>query len=97
MFKNIFRLQPGHILVVDEAGVRTRKYWDIDYSDLAAAFAGVFARTVPELLEESVRLRLIAEVSARRLSERRARFQRHPGHDEQDRRRRPGEDLQRRL
>jgi asparagine synthase (glutamine-hydrolysing) len=62
MFKNIFRLQPGHILVMDESGVRTKKYWDIDYSDHERHSAKYVLDTFGELLEESVRLRLIAEV-----------------------------------
>src|SRR5580658_8963766 len=37
MFKGIFRLQPGHTLVVDNAGVQMRQYWDIDYSARTSA------------------------------------------------------------
>jgi asparagine synthase (glutamine-hydrolysing) len=62
MFKNIFRLQPGHILVVDERGVRTRKYWDIDYAEAEPRSPEYLLAKFRELLEESVRLRLMAEV-----------------------------------
>ena len=62
MFKNIFRLQPGHVLVMDEAGVRTRKYWDINYSAPRPHSAQDSLERFSELLEESVRMRLIAEV-----------------------------------
>ncbi len=62
MFKNIFRLQPGHLLVMDEAGVRTRKYWDINYSAPGAQAPQDSLEQFDELLEESVRMRLIAEV-----------------------------------
>jgi asparagine synthase (glutamine-hydrolysing) len=62
IFKNIFRLQPGHTLVVDGAGVHIRKYWDIDYSARTEAPARKIAESFVELLEESVRLRLISEV-----------------------------------
>jgi asparagine synthase (glutamine-hydrolysing) len=66
MFKDIFRLQPGHTLVVDlhqgAAGVHIRQYWDIDYSARASASPRQIAAGFEELLDESVRLRLISEV-----------------------------------
>src|SRR5579864_1323274 len=62
MFKNIFRLQPGHVLVMDEAGVRINKYWDINYSDPGAQSPPDSLERFDELLEESVRMRLVAEV-----------------------------------
>jgi asparagine synthase (glutamine-hydrolysing) len=63
MFKDIFKLQPGHWMSVDPSGIRIEKYWDLDYGtrnssrpdrDLVEQFQ--------HLLEESVRLRLISEV-----------------------------------
>jgi asparagine synthase (glutamine-hydrolysing) len=62
MFKDIFRLQPGHTLVVDDAGVHVRKYWDINYSAPTTASPSQIAEEFQELVEESVRLRLISEV-----------------------------------
>ena len=62
MFKGIFRLQPGHTLVVDNAGVHIRKYWDLDYDARTSASPGQIAEAFEELLDESVRLRLISEV-----------------------------------
>jgi asparagine synthase (glutamine-hydrolysing) len=62
MFKNIFRLQPGHILVADETGVRTKKYWDIDYQETEPRSPEQILSSFNDLLEESVRLRLMAEV-----------------------------------
>jgi asparagine synthase (glutamine-hydrolysing) len=62
MFKNIFRLQPGHILVADDNGVRTTKYWDIEYPDPEPRSPEYLLERFRELLEESVRMRLVAEV-----------------------------------
>ena len=62
MFKNIFRLQPGHILVADDKGVRTTKYWDIEYSDPEPRSEAYLLDRFHELLEESVRMRLLSEV-----------------------------------
>jgi asparagine synthase (glutamine-hydrolysing) len=60
IFKDIFKLQPGHWMTVDGSGIRTAKYWDIRYEnvDEGPHLIEEFER----LLEESVRLRLIAEV-----------------------------------
>jgi asparagine synthase (glutamine-hydrolysing) len=62
MFKNIFRLQPGHILVADDNGVRTTKYWDIEYPDPEPRSPEYLLGRFRELLDESVRLRLLSEV-----------------------------------
>lgn len=61
-FRNIFRLQPGHLLVADEHGLQDREYWDIAYQDPAPASDRALLDQFRDLLEESVRLRLIAEV-----------------------------------
>ena len=62
MFKGIRRLQPGHTLVANDAGVHIRKYWDIDYSEQTPASPQQIVSRFEELLDESVRLRLISEV-----------------------------------
>lgn len=62
MFQNIFRLQPGHVLVAGEGGVRTTKYWDIGYPDPEPRAPEYLLERFRELLEESVRLRLLSEV-----------------------------------
>ena len=61
IFKNIFKLQPGHLMTVEDGGVRTRKYWDITYSENRLSEAACLEK-FEALLQESVRLRLIAEV-----------------------------------
>jgi len=61
IFKNIFKLQPGHLMTVDESGVHTRKYWEIDYTETSLPEEACTERFA-ELFEESVRLRLISEV-----------------------------------
>ena len=64
MFKNIFKLQPGHWMTVDENGTRIGKYWDLEYKSPGESSRSE-ADLIEEfrhLLEESVRLRLIAEV-----------------------------------
>jgi asparagine synthase (glutamine-hydrolysing) len=62
MFKNVFRLQPGHTLVVDGTGVRIRKYWDIHYPDDKTDSQEAMVERFRSLLDESVRLHLASEV-----------------------------------
>jgi len=62
MFKNIFKLQPGHWLTVDERGTRIGKYWDIQYAETLPRSDSECIEEFARLFEESVRLRLIAEV-----------------------------------
>jgi asparagine synthase (glutamine-hydrolysing) len=61
MFRNILKLQPGHSMVVDSSGVHVRKYWDIRYTESELSEAEYVER-FKELFEQSVRLRLIADV-----------------------------------
>jgi asparagine synthase (glutamine-hydrolysing) len=63
MFKGIYRLLPGHRLVYENGRIEITQYWDVpagphESSGSAAEQIGRFR----ELLEESVRLRLMADV-----------------------------------
>ena len=57
MFRNIFRLQPGHTLVVENGQIQVSQYWDVRYGEPQRS-----PEEFAHLLEESVRLRLIADV-----------------------------------
>jgi len=61
MFKNIFKLQPGHWMTVDETGIKMGNYWDLQYNSVPDGRRDAIEE-FRQLLEESVRLRLIAEV-----------------------------------
>src|SRR5262245_48839640 len=61
MFRNIFKLQPGCWMSVDLGGVRTGSYWDLKYEPALRSDEEHIER-FRQLLEESVRLRLIADV-----------------------------------
>ncbi|MEO8074809.1 MAG: asparagine synthase (glutamine-hydrolyzing) [Acidobacteriota bacterium] len=69
LFKGIHRLQPGHTLVLEDGRVSIRAYWDIPVGqpaegadDLARMSDADLVRRFRELLEESVRIRLMADV-----------------------------------
>jgi asparagine synthase (glutamine-hydrolysing) len=62
IFKNIFKLQPAHLLILDETGLHTRRYWDVDYSEATRLSDAACLEKFEALFEESIRLRLISEV-----------------------------------
>ncbi|HUP25828.1 MAG TPA: asparagine synthase (glutamine-hydrolyzing), partial [Thermoanaerobaculia bacterium] len=67
MFRGISKLQPGHLLVCDEAGIRLRQYWDVPCPEkraepLTRAETLEARDKLAAVLEESVRLRLVADV-----------------------------------
>ncbi|HEX6201251.1 MAG TPA: asparagine synthase (glutamine-hydrolyzing) [Thermoanaerobaculia bacterium] len=62
LFRGIRKLQPGHLLVADEGGVRLSRYWELPEEDPSPAAAEAARERFTEIFEESVRLRLIAEV-----------------------------------
>ncbi len=66
LFKNVQQLKPGHFLLARGGDVQISKYWDLDYrtEDQTRAFSSEAEATAAfkDLFEESVRLRLQADV-----------------------------------
>ena len=66
LFEGIYRLMPGHTLVFQDGEVRIRQYWDIPVAQPAEDLTGLRDADLVErfraLLEESVRIRLMADV-----------------------------------
>jgi asparagine synthase (glutamine-hydrolysing) len=61
MFRNIVRLQPGHILTRADGTTSVRKYWDIEFHPSDHRTEQRMLQ-LDQLLKESVQLRLAAEV-----------------------------------
>ncbi len=65
VFKGVMELAPGHFLSVSDKGILTKKYWSPDYPDKESyedkPFE-YFSEKLEELLFDSVRLRLRADV-----------------------------------
>jgi asparagine synthase (glutamine-hydrolysing) len=64
MFRGIHKLLPGHLLVFEDGAIHTRRYWDVPARGTAGP-QPLDANPVDrfkELLEESVKLRLMADV-----------------------------------
>ena len=66
LFQGIYKLLPGHRLVYENGEVRVTKYWDVPNEGpdltLAAMSEGALVERFRALLEESVKLRLMADV-----------------------------------
>jgi asparagine synthase (glutamine-hydrolysing) len=66
LFRNIYSLQSGHYLIVRNGDVLVREYWDLNYPLANESSDGrpesYYADTLRDLLEQSVRYRLQADV-----------------------------------
>ena len=63
MFEGIAKLSPGHVLIADETGVVVERYWAPVFADVPRRLDdGVVAEECERLLQESISLRLVADV-----------------------------------
>jgi asparagine synthase (glutamine-hydrolysing) len=62
LIKDTYELLPGHIAVVDEEAFSVRQYWDVHYLTDSSRSEDSFTKTLKELLEESVSMRLMSDV-----------------------------------
>ncbi|HCC70859.1 MAG TPA: asparagine synthase (glutamine-hydrolyzing), partial [Bacteroidales bacterium] len=61
-FKNIFELPPGHYAVFNRDGLKTGKYWSLDFNNNHSPGLSDSLEQFDELLSSAVRLRLRADV-----------------------------------
>ena len=62
IFRNINKLPPGHYLTFSEAGLKVTRYWDFRFEPDTKRSEEDYLAELRELLDESVRLRLISDV-----------------------------------
>jgi asparagine synthase (glutamine-hydrolysing) len=63
IIEGVHKLRPGHILTASaEAGVQTQQYWDVEFDPDYGKSEQFFIERLRELLEESVRLRMVSDV-----------------------------------
>ena len=66
LFKGIYKLLPGHRLIFEQGDIRIEKYWDVPLEgpdpELEALGDRAIVMRFRDLLQESVRLRLMADV-----------------------------------
>jgi asparagine synthase (glutamine-hydrolysing) len=61
IFKNINKLQAGHILIYENGNIQIKKYWEIKKGKLKGNFNELKEQFL-ELLNESVKMRMISDV-----------------------------------
>jgi asparagine synthase (glutamine-hydrolysing) len=63
LFRNVFKLDPGHTLVVKDGKVQIRCYWDLDFSPVDTRQSPEdLEQELVEILDESVQLHMISDV-----------------------------------
>jgi asparagine synthase (glutamine-hydrolysing) len=62
IFRNIRKLPPGHHLTLANGQVILKQYWDFSFQPVESSAEEDLVKRLEELLEESVRLRLISDV-----------------------------------
>ena len=61
IYQGVFKLLPGHVLVVEKGKLKVTQYWDVPYQPITQSEAEC-AEILSGLIKESVRLRLISDV-----------------------------------
>ena len=64
-FRNVFELQPAHMMICDANGIKTSRYWELDYPDRDDAMitdANAAADELEALLQDATNLRIQADV-----------------------------------
>ncbi|MBC2733183.1 MAG: asparagine synthase (glutamine-hydrolyzing) [Desulfobacteraceae bacterium] len=62
IFTDIRKLPPGHTMSCDRNGIHIQRYWDIDFEKIRCGTIESLTDEFVELLKQSVKLRLIADV-----------------------------------
>lgn len=62
IYKNIFKLQPGHYLICSNLGLSIREYWDVSFANSIDRPEDEICHNLISLLDESVKLRMISDV-----------------------------------
>jgi len=63
IFKNVHKLEPGHFLTFRNGEIRTKRYWDFDFSgETLTQTEEHIAGTLLDKLRDAVKVRLLSEV-----------------------------------
>jgi len=62
IFKFIDKVQAGHWMLVSKDGVKTKKYWDVSFSETTEKSADQIQSELYELLDDSVKSRMVSDV-----------------------------------
>ena len=76
IFTHIHKLPPGHWMTVDASGIKLHQYWNVSFANPHTGSEEDAKAELYELLDDSVRLRMISDVPLGAFLERRCGFQR---------------------
>jgi len=62
IYKNIYKLEPGHYLICSKDGIKKKEYWDVSFSKEFSGHLRDISDELLGVLNESVRLRMISDV-----------------------------------
>jgi asparagine synthase (glutamine-hydrolysing) len=62
MFRDIFKLQPGHTLTLSRGKITLHEYWDLPLDEAEASAGNDAVEHFRHLLDESVRMHLVSDV-----------------------------------
>jgi asparagine synthase (glutamine-hydrolysing) len=62
MFKNIMKVPPAHIMVVENGRIETRQYWDLSFVPSCNDDEETAIEHIRELIKDAIKVRLMSEV-----------------------------------
>ena len=62
IYRNIFKLEPGHYLMVTKGGIKKSEYWDVSFAKKSSEDLRDLSEELLSILTESVKLRMISDV-----------------------------------
>jgi asparagine synthase (glutamine-hydrolysing) len=62
IFRNIYKLEPGHWLKVSDKGITTEQYWDISFANISSKSEQEIREELLHLIEQATRQRMISDV-----------------------------------
>ncbi|MDL1974320.1 MAG: asparagine synthase (glutamine-hydrolyzing) [Deltaproteobacteria bacterium] len=62
IYKNIFKLEPGHFLTFSAGQIQTRQYWDVDFSKQSRKNEEELGEELLATIKDAVECRLISDV-----------------------------------
>jgi asparagine synthase (glutamine-hydrolysing) len=63
IYREIRKLEPGHLMIADASGVTTERYWQLRFEPIPDADEVALGRRFVELFEDAVRSHLMSDVS----------------------------------
>lgn len=62
IYKNIYKLEPGHYLTCSKDGIKKKEYWDVSFAEESCQDLNGISEELLQTLNESVKLRMISDV-----------------------------------